>query len=194
MAGRAVSDLTGSARDYPAELLRLFVCRCPGKGKKVWEAHTASFVPHLPSGKGAGDEPIVLRFFVHNAETCTRHCYEKISPSSTSTMIFDPVRTRAATLSSDFWRLRPSLGYALTRKSFETTGSRQLSRPQRAVLKSRERTPVKPALFDDAIYGKLLWRVGFKRRAWRSNFVLFSGPASTPQINAAYKRTTKSSN
>ena len=73
-AGRAVSDLIGSARDYPADLLRLFVCRCPGKGKKVWEAHPASFVPHLPSGKGAGDEPIVLRFFVHNAETCTRHC------------------------------------------------------------------------------------------------------------------------
>jgi hypothetical protein len=78
-AGRAVSDLIGSARDYPADLLRLFVCRCPGKGKKVWEAHPASFVPHLPSGKGAGDEPIALRFFVHNAETCTRHCYENLA-------------------------------------------------------------------------------------------------------------------
>ena len=79
LARRLVSDLIGSARDYPANLLRLFVCRCPGKGKKVWEAHPASFVPHLPSGKGAGDEPIVLRFFVHNAETCTRHCYENLA-------------------------------------------------------------------------------------------------------------------
>jgi len=79
LAHRAVSDLIGSARDYPADLLRPFVCRCPGKGKKVWEAHTASFAQHLPSGKGAGDEPIVLRFFVHNAETCTRHCYENLA-------------------------------------------------------------------------------------------------------------------
>ena len=78
-AGRAVSDLIGSARDYPADLLRLFVCRCPGKGKKVWEAHHAPFVLHLPSRKGAGDELIVLRFFVHNAETCTRHCYENLA-------------------------------------------------------------------------------------------------------------------
>ena len=60
-AGRAVSDLIWLGPDHPADLLRLFVCRCPGKGKKVWEAHPASFVPHLPSGKGAGDEPIVLR-------------------------------------------------------------------------------------------------------------------------------------
>ena len=45
----------------------------------MWEAHPASFVPHLPSRKGAGDEPIVLRFFVHNAETCARHCYENFA-------------------------------------------------------------------------------------------------------------------
>ena len=29
---------------------------------------------------------------------------------------------------------------------------------KRAVLKSREGTPAKPALFDDAIYGRLHWR------------------------------------
>jgi hypothetical protein len=44
----------------------------------VWEAHHASFVLHFPSRKGAGDEPIVRRFFVHNAEAGTRHSYENL--------------------------------------------------------------------------------------------------------------------
>ena len=68
-----ISDSLSPLWDYPADLLRLVIRRCPGKRKKVRKAHHASFVMHFPSGKGAGDEPMVLRFFVHDAEAGAWH-------------------------------------------------------------------------------------------------------------------------
>src|SRR5262245_44332474 len=56
------------------------------------------------------------------------------------------MRMIVATLSSDFWRLRPSLGYAPTRKSFETTASRQLSRPQLSRPQKQRKNPSQTCL------------------------------------------------
>ena len=50
----------------------------PGKRQKMWEAHAASFVLHLPPRKGARNELIVLRFLVDDAEASTRHRYENL--------------------------------------------------------------------------------------------------------------------
>ena len=62
----------------PAEQTRLVVGRLPGKRQKMWEAHAASFVLHLPPRKGARNELIVLRFLVDDAEASTRHRYENL--------------------------------------------------------------------------------------------------------------------
>ena len=85
-----MSDLIGSARDYPADLLRLFVCRCPGKGKKVWEAHLLlSSRTFLPEKELA----MSRLFFVFSYTTLklVPGIVTRISPSKTSTIIFDPV-------------------------------------------------------------------------------------------------------
>ena len=76
-------------RHDPAELLCLLVCRCPGKGKKPWEANLGFFVLIVPPRKGAGDELIVLGFFVNDTETRARHRHEYLVVK-TSTVIFDP--------------------------------------------------------------------------------------------------------
>jgi len=55
----------------------------------------------------------------------------------------------------------------------------------RAVLKSTEGTPVKSALFCDAIYRFVNWPAGFKRRTGSSSFVLFPRHAWVPQMDAA---------
>ena len=79
-----VSDSLSPLGDYPADLLRLLVCRCPGKRKKVRETHFASFVLDFPSRKVARDELIVLSFFVNNAEVVPG-IVTRISSSKTST-------------------------------------------------------------------------------------------------------------
>ena len=84
------------------------------------------------------------------------------------------------------------LDHPPARKSFETTASRQLSRPQLSHLKSRERAPIKPAVFDDAIYRKLDWRAGLSRRVGGSNLVLC--PRLAPWMKAACEEFAEASN
>ena len=61
----------------PAQLPCLLVRRCPREAEEFWKGDFARFVWARPRMEGAGHEPVLLRFFVSNAETCAGHCHDK---------------------------------------------------------------------------------------------------------------------
>ena len=61
----------------PAQLPCLLVRRCPRQAEEFWKGDFARFVWARPRMEGAGHEPVLLRFFVSNAETCAGHCHDK---------------------------------------------------------------------------------------------------------------------
>ena len=83
------------------------------------------------------------------------------------------------------------LDHPPTRKSFETTASCQLSRPQLNRPQKQRKSPI-PAMFDDAIYRKLHWRAGLSRGVGGSNLVL--RPRLAPWMKAACEGSAEASN